>query len=269
MSVAAGHTPARGDGHRLLTRASHRKLALCAAIAIGVALAVLVLGREVEHHLSAIESWIASLGPWGVVAFVGLFAVGTSIFVPDTILCVLAGALFGLPWGLAAVGAGSLLGSTLQFALARRLLRAPIQRRLAARPLLAAIQRAVQRDELRLQVLLRLTPLNPATISYVLGAAGVRLVGFLVACLGLVPILSVEVYFGHAGRHMAGEVGAARGTAALHDAVMLGGLLMCVVVIVVVSRLARKAVMQAVAEEAANDADPVSSACAGSEGSER
>jgi len=73
--------------------------------------------------------------------------------------------------------AGSLLTGALQFALARQLLRAPIQRALAARPSMAAIQHAVSRDQFRLQVLLRLTPLNPATISYLLGATGVRFSG--------------------------------------------------------------------------------------------
>ena len=115
--------------------------------------------------------------------FVGLFALATSVLLPDTVLCIIAGALFGLGWGVAAVLAGSFLAAAIQFALAHQLLRARIQRTLAARPSLAAIQRAVSRDEFRLQVLLRLTPLNPATISYLLGAAGVRFSGFLIAWL--------------------------------------------------------------------------------------
>ena len=112
---------------------------------------------------------------------------------------------------------------------------------------MAAIQRAVSRDEFRLQVLLRLTPLNPATISYLLGAAGVRFSGFLIACLALTPYLAIEVYFGHVGKHAAKLAGSAR-TAHLHDLAIIGGLAVCVAVMVLVSRMARKAVMQAVAE---------------------
>jgi uncharacterized membrane protein YdjX (TVP38/TMEM64 family) len=48
---------------------------------------------------------------------------------------------------------------------------------------LATITRAVKGDEFRLQMLVRLTPLNPASVNYLLGAAGVRFSGFLVACL--------------------------------------------------------------------------------------
>jgi uncharacterized membrane protein YdjX (TVP38/TMEM64 family) len=144
--------------------------------------------------------------------------------------------------------AGSLLAGVLQFALARQLLRTPIQRALAARPSLAAIQRAVGRDQFHLQVLLRLTPLNPATISYLLGAAGVRFSGFLIACLALTPNLAIEVYFGHAGRRVARLAGGDARTAHLHDLAVVGGLATCVIVMVFISRMARKAVMQAVAE---------------------
>jgi len=217
---------------------------------MGVALivAIIVLGREIEHHVNAIESWITGLGPWGVIAFIGVFILTTSFLVPDTVLCIIAGALFGLYWGAAAVLAGSLLAAAMQFALSQKLLRSRVQRMLAARPALTAIQRAVGRDEFRLQVLLRLTPLNPATISYLLGSAGVRFSRFLIACLALTPSLIIEVYLGHVGKHAAILAGSEARTAHLHDIVMIVGVVICVAVMILVSRIARKAVMQAVDE---------------------
>ncbi|MEE4113244.1 MAG: VTT domain-containing protein [Desulfobacteraceae bacterium] len=217
---------------------------------VGLLLIVAVVagGREIQHHITAIESWITALGPWGVLAFIGLFVLATSFLLPDTVLCIIAGALFGMYWGVTAVLAGSLLAATIQFALSHKLLQTRIQRKLAARPSLAAIQRAVSRDEFRLQVLLRLTPLNPATISYLLGAAGVRFSTFLIAFLALTLYLAIEVYFGHVGRHAALLAGSETKTAHLHDLVIIGGLAVGVAVMVLVSRMARKAVMQAVAE---------------------
>jgi uncharacterized membrane protein YdjX (TVP38/TMEM64 family) len=209
---------------------------------------ILVAGREIEHHINAIESWISNLGPWGVLAFVGLFILATSFLLPDTVLCIIAGALFGMGWGLLAVMAGSLLAGAMQYELSRKLLRDRIQRMLAARPSLEAIQRAVIHDEFRLQVILRLTPLNPATINYLLGAAGVRFSGFLAACFALMPNLAIEVYFGHAGKQAARLVGSTAQTARLHDLAIIAGLAVCIAVMVIVSRMARKAVMQAVAE---------------------
>jgi len=233
---------------RFLARAYSRAALPYLAAGLLLIVAIVAGGREIEHHINAIESWITKLGPGGVFAFIGLFVLATSFLLPDTVLCIIAGALFGLGWGVAAVLAGSMLAGAMQYALSRKLLRARIQRMLAARPSLAAIQRAVGRDEIRLQVLLRLTPLNPTTISYLLGAAGVRFSGFLIACLALTPNLVIEVYFGHVGKHAARLIGSNARTAHLHDLAIIGGLAVCVAVMVLVSRMARKAVMQAVAE---------------------
>jgi uncharacterized membrane protein YdjX (TVP38/TMEM64 family) len=217
---------------------------------VGVLLlvAIVSLGREIDHHLDAIEAWIEGISPWGVVVFIGLFAVLTSLLVPDTLLAIIGGALFGLGGGTLAAMVGALAAASMQHFLARHLLRDRIKRALSARPSLLAIQRAVRRQEIRLQVLLRLTPLNPAAISYMLGAAGVRFRGFLIACLALVPGLFLEVYFGHAGAHLARMAGRDERSIVMHDAVMVGGLLVCVVVMVVIARTARKAVQEAVAE---------------------
>jgi uncharacterized membrane protein YdjX (TVP38/TMEM64 family) len=242
------NTEASDRVRRFLSGAYSRAALPYLVVGLLLIVAIVAGGREIEHHISAIESWITKFGPWGVLTFVGLFALATSVLLPDTVLCIIAGALFGLGWGVAAVLAGSVLAAAIQFTLAHQLLRARIQRTLAARPSLAAIQRAVSRDEFRLQALLRLTPLNPATISYLLGAAGVRFSGFLIACLALTPNLVIEVYFGHVGKHAARLAGSNARTAHLHDLAIIGGLAVCVAVMVLVSRMARKAVTQAVAE---------------------
>lgn len=213
-----------------------------------LAVAIVVLGRDVEHHLHAIEAWVSARGPWGVVAFIGLFVVVTSALFPESALSIAAGALFGLTAGFAAVVVASFLAAAAQFALARGLLRNRIARILEREPSLAAIQRAALGDETRLQTLLRLTPLNPASVSYAMGAAGVRFPGFLLACLGMVPALFLEVYFGYAGKHVARIAGRSARAVIAHDAMVFAGLAASVVVVVLVSRMARRAVIDAVAE---------------------
>jgi uncharacterized membrane protein YdjX (TVP38/TMEM64 family) len=229
----------------LLARARSRTVLTYVAIVVSLVVAIVVLGDEIRHHFDAIEVWIESFGSWSVLAFVGLFVVASSLLMPGTVLSIMAGALFGLPWGLAAVVAGSLLAGALQYALARGLLRTPIERALTRRPALAAIRRAVSSNDLKIQALLRLTPLNPATLSYMLGAAGVRFGGFLLACLALVPNLAIEVYVGYAGRHIARIAGRHAPNVYLHDLAPIGGLVVVIIVMVLVSRMARKAVMQA------------------------
>jgi hypothetical protein len=116
---------------------------------------------------------------------------------------------------------------------------------------LIAIQRAVLDDELRLQALLRLTPLNPATVSYMLGAAGVDFSKFLIACCAMAPNLLLELYLGHAGKNLA-WAGAGDARVELQDFAIVVGLVAMLAVVLVISRMARKAVMQAVTESGEN-----------------
>lgn len=60
--------------------------------------------------------------------------------------------------------------------------------------------------------------------------------------------MAIEVYFGHVGKHSARLAGSNARTAHLHDLSLIGGLAVCIAVMVLVSRMARKAVMQAVVE---------------------
>jgi len=216
------------------------------AAAVVFLVAILLVGHKLEQYVKPLEAWIAELGPWGGVTFVATLVLGTSILLPESIFGVSAGVLFGLFWGLVASLVGNLLAASLQYALARWLLRARVRRSLAARPSLAAFQDAVLEDEIRLQFLVRLTPVNPATVSYLLGAAGVRFRGFLLACLALLPHLLLEVFLGHAGEHVA-RMAAGAGSETAHSLAILGGVLAVTAVVVLVSRMAHKAVTAAVA----------------------
>jgi len=233
---------------RLLAHATSRAAIPYLLSAAFLVFAVVLMGHEVVKNISAIEAWITGLGPWGIVAYVIFFLVTTSFLLPDSILCIAAGALFGLWWGTTAVLFGILISGALQFYLARRLLHSPIQRVIAKRPALAAIQHAVIQDELRLQFLVRLTPINPAIVNYVLGATHVRFFGFLLACLGHMPAIVVEVYFGHASKNMVQLADGRPLYAIMENLVLFGGLAVCVAVLVIVSRMARKALLQAIAE---------------------
>ncbi len=228
-----------------------KQLRAWAPLVIGAVLVLIIsvlLGQAVTNHIADLESAISKLGHWGILAFVGLFVIGTSLLVPASVFSIAAGALFGLVGGLLAALAGSLASAALQYAISRRLLRARIRRMLTTRPFLASIQRAIAKDDMRLQLLLRLTPLNPATISYLLGAAGVRFPKFLLACLALTPHLFIEVYFGHAGKHLFRMAFGSSQASRVQDMVMIGGLVVGIIVVAIASRVAYKAVLAAVAE---------------------
>lgn len=226
-------------------RIDHWRLLRWALAAIG-AVVILALGHELHRHVQAIEAWVESLGPWGPVAFVAMYVACTVLLVPDSVLGVAAGLLFGLPLGIAVILAGTVLGALVEFPLAHHLLRAPVDRFVAHRPTLAAIRRAVARRDAWLQALIRLTPINRAVVSYVLASSGVRLGGYLAACAAHLPSIALEVWAGHAGHHLIELRGTGHARLA-HELLVFGGLLAAVGVMLVVSRAARRAVERAAA----------------------
>lgn len=215
--------------------------------AVGIVAAIAVLGDEFARHLTEIERWMTELGPLAFVVFVLCYVVLSSVFVPDLLFGIVAGVTFGFTRGFLAVLLGALCGAALQYALSRYLLTRRIERIVRSRPALSAILGAVRQEEFRLQLLIRLTPMNRALTSYLLGAIGVRFARFELACLALIPSLCLEVYVGVAGRHLAGMAGTSGHTAVLHDVVLGVGLVVAVLVMAVISRTARRAVDAAVA----------------------
>ena len=244
-----GHSPDLNDlVLRFLKRVYSRVSILYLLMGILLIIAIVLLGKEVGTHINAIETWIENLGPWSMIVFIGLFIITTSLLLPETLPAIIAGVLFGIGWGLFTVVVGGFLSAILQYMVSKNLFHTQIQRLITSRPALAAIQKSINHDAVRLQILLRLTPLNPATISYLLGAAGVRFSGFLFSCLALTPNLFIEVYLGYAGKHIARAAGRSTQEIYMHDLFIIGSLIAFITVLVFISKIAHKAVMNSVTE---------------------
>ncbi len=215
---------------------------------LGVVLiaAALYLGQEFAENVTAFENWLAGQGPWVLIMALALYALCAAIFIPDTLLGLVAGASFGFTWGLIIAVLGSLIAATVEYLLSRHLLKPMIDRHLASKPDMQAIQKAVKTQEFKLQFLIRLTPLNRALTSYVLGASGVRFSGFIAAAAGFLPHLLLEVYSGYASKHLVMVSTQTRGVVVFHDVLLVVGLLVTMVVIYLVSRIAKRAVESAV-----------------------
>lgn len=100
---------------RLLWKRARLETNLSYVVA-GAALAagILILGDEIGRHIDELEAWIAGLGPWAPAVFVLLYALLGSLFVPDLLFGVVAGASFGFTRGVVVAAAGSLAGAALQ-----------------------------------------------------------------------------------------------------------------------------------------------------------
>jgi uncharacterized membrane protein YdjX (TVP38/TMEM64 family) len=199
-----------------------------------------IAGRDLARHLSALENWITSHGWIGAVAFVGIVIVFTSMFVPDTVFAVIAGALFGVAGGTGLMVIGALCTAALAFTISRAFLQRTVRQALSRRPKLTAIHEAVGNEGLRFQLLLRLSPLHPVVVHYVLGASNTRFPTYIAACVGMIPTLAVEVYFGHAARHVADTMGDAAKHSTARTVLTLAGLAVAVAVLLYITWIARK-----------------------------
>ena len=247
MSKESDSMPMAESGRRLRKRELREIIPLVLAVLVVIAAAILV-GHEAEKHLTTFESWIRQLGPWGKLAFVCVFVTGTCLLIPESLFAFVAGVLFGLGWGIGLMLIGNVLAAALQYVLARRLLHASIQRWLESRPLLTSIQNAVIGNEMRLQILLRLTPLNPALTSYLLGAAGVRFAGFMLASLAVMAFVSIEVYLGNAGNQLISRAASGAQAPWHQEFLAYGTAVVGVLACVIVSKVAHAAVLRAIAE---------------------
>ncbi|MCW5556249.1 MAG: VTT domain-containing protein [Verrucomicrobiae bacterium] len=216
-----------------------------AALALAALGLLIWVGRELGHWLPAIEHWIEQQGFAGWVVFVALTVVATSLFVPATVFSVMAGILFGVPGGSLLITVAAFLAASLNFLLARRWFHAAVRRWLEHQPRLAAIERAVQREGLRFLFLIRLTPLSPVAVSYLLGTTQTRFGPFLLACAGLIPGLVVEVYLGHVAGQVVRVAGHPEAHFRAHTVLTVAGLTLCLALMAYITRIARKAIASA------------------------
>ncbi len=211
------------------------RVRIVAAVAVGIGL---VAG--LRFYAGDLESWLRGLGQWRGPVFVGLHVVAVSCFFPVSVLGFLAGILFGFRTGLTVLALADVMTAAIMYGASRRWLSGRRERWLAGHVRWQRFVRLADDDALRIMMLLRLSPLNYGLVNYVLGMSRVPVVPYLVATLLVLPTAALQVFIGSTARavgHAGGvsEIGAAR------VVLMLVGALAAVVLLVIVGRLAQRA----------------------------
>src|SRR6056297_2961765 len=187
----------------------------------------------------ALKSWIGGLGMWGPVVLVAIYVVATVLLVPGTILTLAAGAIFGLASGTATVSAGSTLGASAAFLIARYGAREKVAKMAQHNRHFGAIDRAIEEGGWKIVALLRLSPAIPFNVqNYLYGLTPVAFWPYVIASwIAMLPGTLLYVYIGHVtGAAIAGN----RGRSPLEWGMLFVGLLATVAVTVYVTRLARR-----------------------------
>jgi len=123
--------------------------------------------------------------------------VAISSFLPASLVCVSAGAAYGVTLGFVTASISTLMGAVIAFLLSRSLLRPFVERKLSATPRLSSLDGQIRNQGWRLVCTLRLSPVAPfAATSYALGLSSITLREYLVGTLASLPPLLAYVLAG-------------------------------------------------------------------------
>jgi uncharacterized membrane protein YdjX (TVP38/TMEM64 family) len=218
-------------------------------LAAAIALGLFVL--PVRHELQRFVTWVQSIGNWGPVALAAAYTPACLLFLPGSMLTLSSGFLFGVVRGTIAAFLGSLVGASAAFVLSRTLARGLVEDRVTASPKFRAIDRAVAAHGFKIVVLTRLSPLIPFNLlNLVFGVSAVRFRDFFLgSAVGMLPGGLMYAYIGSAVKSLA-DLFAGRIEGGVAQRVLFGaGLIATVVATVLITRVAKRALDDAVAAE--------------------
>jgi uncharacterized membrane protein YdjX (TVP38/TMEM64 family) len=151
---------------------------IVAAVLVG-AIVVAVAGG-IRLDVDAVRAEVAALGLWGPLAFVGLYALATVLFLPGSVMTIAGGGLFGLFPGALYNLLGATLGATAAFLVARYLGAEWVERRAGGR--IERLVHGVEAEGWRFVALVRLVPLLPFNLlNYALGLTKIAVLPYAVA----------------------------------------------------------------------------------------
>jgi uncharacterized membrane protein YdjX (TVP38/TMEM64 family) len=209
------------------------------------------LGRLASPYLPQFTAWVNTLGPWAPLAFVVAYMAAAVLMLPAFLLTMAGGAVFGIVNGALLVLLGATLGGVCAFLLGRTILRDWVAKQVAKNATLAVVDRVIGQDGLRLMMLIRLSGAVPFVLTnYALGVTTVRLRDFTIAMLGMTPTILAFATFGQAG------VQSATGEATMPTWVLALGIGATVLLAVLLTRIAQRAIREAEARQAMVELGP-------------
>jgi uncharacterized membrane protein YdjX (TVP38/TMEM64 family) len=208
-----------------------------------VALAVISLAfmfLPLGDWLASFRGWVFDLGLLGALLYVVAYIVCSVLMIPGTALTLGAGGVFGYTYGLILTIIGSNLGALAAFLLARTVMQKRVELWSANSPRFVSINHAVSSNGFKVVFLLRLTPAVPFTLlNYLLGVTRVTLPRYAAATLlGMLPANMTFVYIGVLSANIAMQKEVGR-------TFWIAGAVATIAALVVISRIARRALQQA------------------------
>jgi uncharacterized membrane protein YdjX (TVP38/TMEM64 family) len=200
-----------------------------------------------EWLVKALE-WTQGLGVWGPVFVAAFYIIACILFLPGSVLTLGAGFLFKVITGTITVSIGSTLGACAAFWVGRTFARAWISHKVEANEKFAAIDKAVGQQGFKIVLLTRLSPIFPFNLlNYAFGLTRVSFWKYALASwIGMIPGTIMYVYFGAGLRSLTDIAAGKVETGRAGQVFFWLGMGATIVVTVYVTRIARKAIKEAV-----------------------
>src|SRR5262249_45963209 len=158
MAAAPFQSPSDKSGQSLVSAGNLIRIALLIAL-VGGAIYAMFAHAEWFEDPKLVKAEVLSLGIWGPLAFMALYAIGPSLLVPCAVRTVAGGLAFGTWWGSVYSLIGADLGALIAFAAGRFLGRGLVERFVGHR--FHHLMQGVARHGFQIIFYLRLVPIIP------------------------------------------------------------------------------------------------------------
>jgi len=154
---------------------------------------------SINERIQGVVATLQAHGPAGWLAIALLQAlIAASGVVPAAAMGAAAGAIYGVWIGFLLTAAGTMIGASVAFLLARSIFRPMVSGYLAKKPYMARLDESISNDGWRMVCLLRVSPIMPfAAGSYALGLTSIDFTSYLIGSFAALPALLGYVFLGH------------------------------------------------------------------------
>ncbi|WOD41021.1 TVP38/TMEM64 family protein [Nodosilinea sp. E11] len=176
-------------------------------VVTGVVVALIGSRLPLADWFVIVNRELESLGVWAIPAFILAYFIATVLGLPNILLILVAGSLFGILKGTAVASVADILGAIGCFFLGRTFARDRISRWMKKHPKFARIDQAVEQKGWKVLVLTRLSPLVPSSVlNYGFSCTKVGFWQYaFFSWIGMIPVILLYTYLGSFGTYLLGS----------------------------------------------------------------
>ena len=154
--------------------------------------------KKVKSFLILLVIQINSMNELGILIFTIVYILGIVLFIPGTFFIIAAGFFFGMEKGFLIVSLAATIGSLLALLLGRFIFKNEIEQKLRKDEKWVQINQKLEEKGWVLLILLRITPLYPASIgNYAFGTTKIPVKPYLLySWIGSIPNFLFYLYLG-------------------------------------------------------------------------